>query len=549
MKWLSRVIYSICALFLLGGLALFALPYFGHFEVKIVKSGSMEPTIHTGSIVVIQGKGAYAQNDVITFTSAGADIPTTHRIIGTEVVRGETRFITKGDANEERDAELVVPNVVIGKVILTLPYLGYLLDFARQPIGFGLLVGIPAFLIIFDEVEKIWREIRKRKKKDDLDSEGGMSGKGGGGPKESVSPLSLAPLVLLPFEAARVAKRHVDVRRRVPQVLQISLFHQKRERSGFGTFAPLAVACLIALCVMRLGAVGTTLSYMSDFEFSEMNTLVAQALGFTASPDETSFTFLDGVLEGSDGEIVTLFAPEEGSVPMKYAVSVASTSGNPALCDALVVQATDPFAYNGPLLGLAASDITFGDSWALLVGLQNGAYVPGDSCVVDLTYRAWNAESEALLDGYDDEEKIQLTFNVGQPLEGFAPFGAELVGNDIIIDVESETGSTTNETEDGPGKSDEPHENNGHGNDEDGNDDSNPGNSNDPEDTTDDEAVTENEGEGTSEETAPPATEEAEKKEKEEKPEKEVEELLDDTESTPTDATEEVEEPPLPPGV
>jgi hypothetical protein len=46
------------------------------------------------------------------------------------------------------------------------PYLGYILDFAKKPIGFVLLVGVPAGLIIIDEIIKIFHEVAliKRKK-------------------------------------------------------------------------------------------------------------------------------------------------------------------------------------------------------------------------------------------------------------------------------------------------------------------------------------------------------------------------------------------------
>ena len=52
--------------------------------------------------------------------------------------------------------------------MFTVPYLGYVLDFAKRPIGFVLLVGVPALIIIFDEIGKIIREIKLMRRKKQL---------------------------------------------------------------------------------------------------------------------------------------------------------------------------------------------------------------------------------------------------------------------------------------------------------------------------------------------------------------------------------------------
>lgn len=132
------------------------------FEAKIVQSGSMEPAILTGSLVIVQELERYTIDDVITFQTRSSDIPTTHRLIGDELQAGELRYVTKGDANEDADAASINPDRIIGKVILAIPYLGYLLDFARQPLGFVLLVGVPVGLIALEEISSIIGEIKKK---------------------------------------------------------------------------------------------------------------------------------------------------------------------------------------------------------------------------------------------------------------------------------------------------------------------------------------------------------------------------------------------------
>lgn len=52
---------------------------------------------------------------------------------------------------------------VIGKLILTIPYIGYIGYFVRTPIGFILLIIIPASLIIIMEIRNIIKELKKTK--------------------------------------------------------------------------------------------------------------------------------------------------------------------------------------------------------------------------------------------------------------------------------------------------------------------------------------------------------------------------------------------------
>jgi signal peptidase len=146
-------------------------PITGNFKVLTVLSGSMEPAIHTGSIVVVKplsassGQAApYKVGDVITFGKISkTQTPTTHRI--NEVKNGPAgqTFVTKGDANNAPDLREVKPSEIVGKEILTIPYIGYAINTAKKPWGFALIIIVPALLVIFDEVKKIKDEVKKMK--------------------------------------------------------------------------------------------------------------------------------------------------------------------------------------------------------------------------------------------------------------------------------------------------------------------------------------------------------------------------------------------------
>lgn len=145
------------------------LPIPGNYRVLSVLSGSMEPAIHTGSVVIVAPAADYKIGEVITFGEISkTKTPTTHRIKDIKIVDDKPVYITKGDANNAPDNKEVAASEVKGKVLFTIPYLGFILNFVKQPMGFALVIIVPAILIIWEEVKKIWREIMKNKKKPEM---------------------------------------------------------------------------------------------------------------------------------------------------------------------------------------------------------------------------------------------------------------------------------------------------------------------------------------------------------------------------------------------
>ncbi|MFA6097090.1 MAG: signal peptidase I [Candidatus Paceibacterota bacterium] len=150
------VFLVLMVLFVVGSM----LPIPGNYRLLIVQSGSMEPAIHTGSVVVVRPEADYKAGDVITFGDAGKDKTTTHRVVDLEVAAGKTYFITKGDANKTEDTDRVSEGKVIGRVQASIPYAGYLLAAAKEPAGFVLLVIVPCVIVIFEEILNIRKELK-----------------------------------------------------------------------------------------------------------------------------------------------------------------------------------------------------------------------------------------------------------------------------------------------------------------------------------------------------------------------------------------------------
>lgn len=163
-----KIIYYIIIAFI-GIIAILlivsAFPITGNYKVMMVLSGSMEPEIGKGSLVVSKPSDNYKIGDVITFQFKMAEESTTHRIVEMRVVGGKAKYITKGDANNASDTREVSQEDIIGKVLIDIPYLGYVVDFAKKPVGFMILIIVPAAVIIFDEARKIYNEIKKKKTK------------------------------------------------------------------------------------------------------------------------------------------------------------------------------------------------------------------------------------------------------------------------------------------------------------------------------------------------------------------------------------------------
>lgn len=105
----------------------------------IVLSGSMEPSIPTGSLVYINDTiDPYAihTGDIITYELSGSNV--THRVISETI----TSVTTKGDANSEKDFSPVARTAILGKYLFSIPYLGYVYSYISNPYLFLVLTSL-----------------------------------------------------------------------------------------------------------------------------------------------------------------------------------------------------------------------------------------------------------------------------------------------------------------------------------------------------------------------------------------------------------------------
>jgi signal peptidase len=151
---------------------LMLLPSLLGYHRYVIVSGSMEPTIPTGSVVYDKDipVADLVVGDVITFVPPpefAITSPVTHRIFEIaeapdaqkdEAAAGRT-FRTKGDANEDPDPwKMVLQHPTQDRVEQHLPYVGYVYLWLSKRWVQLLVIGLPALLIAIIICRALWSE-------------------------------------------------------------------------------------------------------------------------------------------------------------------------------------------------------------------------------------------------------------------------------------------------------------------------------------------------------------------------------------------------------
>jgi len=115
----------------------------GHWSPVVVTSGSMEPTLSVGDVILVDRDrsdlDAIGQRSVIVYERPGGEL-VAHRVLSVE----ENGFTTKGDANEAPDSDVVPIAAVVGDTRLVVPLIGQPAVWADR----GDLVPLVAWLVL-----------------------------------------------------------------------------------------------------------------------------------------------------------------------------------------------------------------------------------------------------------------------------------------------------------------------------------------------------------------------------------------------------------------
>jgi signal peptidase I len=155
----------------IGGLilALTILPPVLGYQTYVVLSGSMEPTIHTGAVIVATAvdPNALEIGDIVTFLRPGDQESVTHRIVGIKGTAQGKTFVTRGDANGVEDQGEIRYDRLAGKVTFSIPYLGYFFKFIGSPSMRLLFIVVPGMLLLGSWLWEVWRPEPKSKQPDE----------------------------------------------------------------------------------------------------------------------------------------------------------------------------------------------------------------------------------------------------------------------------------------------------------------------------------------------------------------------------------------------
>lgn len=157
---IRRALQATLWVFLLGFLVLVGLSRFTPYETLVVRSGSMEPTIPTGGIILVdRGARTPAVGSIASFREPDGSL-VTHRIVGLD----GSHYVTKGDANSTIDDYRRPIAATYGTVVLTVPLLGYVIHVLQLPAAFLLLLLGTGGVLIVDASRTIATELGRMRR-------------------------------------------------------------------------------------------------------------------------------------------------------------------------------------------------------------------------------------------------------------------------------------------------------------------------------------------------------------------------------------------------
>ena len=108
-------------------LILFILLHLLGFKSVVVLTDSMEPMITPFSLVIVSPESDIRIGDVILYEVelSKKKYKVLHRVIDIKEKKGQIVYITKGDNRRYADAWYVSRENIIGKLLFSLPYVGY----------------------------------------------------------------------------------------------------------------------------------------------------------------------------------------------------------------------------------------------------------------------------------------------------------------------------------------------------------------------------------------------------------------------------------------
>jgi len=146
-KMMQKILTNILVVIAIFILISAATCVFLQLKPVVVLSGSMEPTIETGSFALIDKKDKDINaGDIIAYEHQGMQV--LHRVIKIT----KDGYITKGDNNKSEDFYIVSLSSLIGTLKVTVPYLGYMVKWAASTQGIIIIATMCICLFLTGQI-------------------------------------------------------------------------------------------------------------------------------------------------------------------------------------------------------------------------------------------------------------------------------------------------------------------------------------------------------------------------------------------------------------
>lgn len=158
------------------------VPYDGACEGWLSLDHPFAQTLHKGDIIIIQAvnpadlNANYPNSDIIVYRNPNGATPIVHRIVEKQEIDGTLYFKTKGDGNGPvtwpaipnyydniPDTKGVPQNMIEGKVILRIPWFGWITLFMRgNSWALPVVIGLIILLLMIEFILPVIKEKRKK---------------------------------------------------------------------------------------------------------------------------------------------------------------------------------------------------------------------------------------------------------------------------------------------------------------------------------------------------------------------------------------------------
>jgi signal peptidase I len=143
-----------------GGFAVVVAPGLVGGRSLTVMSGSMEPALGVGDVVIDSriSPADVRVGDIVTFPDPeGTARLITHRVRRLRIVDGTAHVVTKGDNTNAVERWDLPATGSLGRVEYRVPLLGFLVFWLHGAFAGVALIVVPALLLAAFELRRIWR--------------------------------------------------------------------------------------------------------------------------------------------------------------------------------------------------------------------------------------------------------------------------------------------------------------------------------------------------------------------------------------------------------